>query len=236
MKSKELKIGIAKLAQRIRTSNGRMTTPQKNLQNYGLIKIIKKIIPIQITEIIETLFGKHSIFFAFPEHITTIDSYKGGQRNHDMFLFCEKETGEDFVVCIEAKTSESLDMTILQKRTDNNKSNIAKRIEMMRTFLDMKNVDIEDLRYQVFTGLIGTIKEAEKYKTKECLFLIIQIIPNRNINKKIEKNYNDIKNFLIKNNARILKNEPNSYLIGEIITSNKIIKTYLGYIKINKTE
>ena len=156
-----------------------------------------------------------------------------------MFLFCKKEKGEDFIVCIEAKVAEPLDERISEKiKKANINSNIPKRINKMKELLKMERVDISDLRYQIFTGSAGTINEGKNYKTKECLFLILQILPElkirgRNEQEKIESNYIDIINFLEKNGAS-KKVEDSKSFIYELNTKYNDLKSYLGYLKINE--
>ena len=167
------------------------------------------ILPHEIAELIGKVFGNFEVLFGIPEHATRIDKYPGEQRNHDMFLFCKKENGEDFIVCIEAKVAEPLG-DIIKKELDNvknkSKTNKPNRINDMKKKLKMEKKDISNLRYQLFTGSVGTIKEGENYKVKECFFLILQIlpelkIPGRNEERKINSNYNDIINFLKVNEA-----------------------------------
>lgn len=198
--------------------------------------------PKEIKSVIENIFGKHEILFAVPEHITTIDNFAGGQRNHDMFLFCRKENGEYFIVCIEAKVDEPLDVTIQKKlddvkeneKTKKSKSKIPERIKLIQQKLEMENAEIENLRYQLFTGLVGTIKETENFCVNECMFLVLQIIPQnsgiKDLEERVSENYQDVKNFLKANSARIISEKEN-YLVSKVNCNNKNLNTYLCYVK-----
>lgn len=193
--------------------------------------------PKEIKSVIENIFGKHEILFAVPEHITPIDIFAGGQRNHDMFLFCRKENSEYFVVCIEAKVDEPLDVTIQKKLDDvkdNPASNIPKRINNMQQNLEMENAEIGNLHYQLFTGLVGTIKEAENFCVNDCMFLVLQIIPQndgiKDLEEHVSENYQDVKNFLKANSAEIISEKEN-YLASKVNCNNKNLNTYLCYVK-----
>lgn len=192
--------------------------------------------PIQI--LLNKIFGNFDVLFAFPEHVTKIDSYSGGQRNHDMMLFCKKANSEEFIVCIEAKIAEKLDSTISEKLKnvkDEKQSNIPKRIEDMRRMLKMKGDDIavSELRYQLFTGMVGTIREAENYKMRECFFLVLQILPFRNEDDHIKANLNDVNAFLTANKAKELFGE-NSSFVYEVQTDRDNLRSYLGYLQIKE--
>lgn len=194
-------------------------------------------VPQVLNEYIGKCYGKYEILFAIPEHETRLDDFRGGQRNHDMFLYCRKENGEVFIVCIEAKVCEPLDKTLQEKLDEiSEKSRIPSRIFKMLLTLKMKNAEFDDLRYQLFTGMCGTIKEAEKYKTTECLFLVLQImpetiVPGRKEKESIEANYSDIKNFLNRNNATLVF-EDNTSLLYKMITASEEVESSFGYLKI----
>ncbi len=199
------------------------------------------LLPCKIKKLLENVFGQFEVLFGIPEHVTRIDQLPGGQRNHDMFLFCKNANGENFIVCIEAKVAEPLDERVnekLKRAKENPNSKISKRIDLMKELLKMENTDISDLSYQLFTGSAGTIAEGENYNTKKCLFLILQILPElkisgRNESEKIEANYSDIKVFLNKNNARKILEDSESF-IYELKTKNNNLKSYIGYLKINE--
>lgn len=198
--------------------------------------------PKEIKSVIENIFGKHEILFAVPEHITPIDNFAGGQRNHDMFLFCRKENSEYFVVCIETKVDEPSDVTIQKKlddvkeieKTKKSKSKIPERIKLIQQKLEMENAEIGNLRYQLFTGLVGAIKEAENFCLNDCMFLVLQIIPEKtiikNLEERVSENYQDVKNFLKENSAGIIS-EKEKYLVSKVNCNNKNLNTYLCYAK-----
>ncbi len=197
------------------------------------------IIPEKISEIITTTFGSFNILFALPEYVSNIDEVKGEQRNHDMLLFCKTNDGEDFIVCIEAKVSESLGDTVgKQRESGKNKegSRIPGRIKLMQKELKMQNTNIDDLYYQLFTGAVGTINEAKSLKVGKCLFLVLQIIPQslltKNGHKKFENNLQAIKDFIIANKAKA-KTDEEDLKLYKLCCDNKNLEAYLGYLQVN---
>ena len=193
-------------------------------------------VPNEIRELVERNFGKFDVLFAFPEHVTKLDGFSGGHRNHDMFSFCKKQNGEDFVICMEAKVAEPLDMTIGEKIKSVEKKDSSKiplRIKGMQNMLNMENKNIDNLRYQLFTGTVGTINECKKYNNIDGLFLILQIMPKRNENEKISSNLSDIKSFLNENNAETFYEDEKS-LLSKIHSKEQNINMYLGYLRIQE--
>lgn len=196
-------------------------------------------IPTEIRELIEKKvgIGEFEVLFAIPEHETPLDSFRGGRRNHDMFLFCRKQSGEIFIVCIEAKVAESLDATIEEKLNsaqNNQDSKIPQRIDQMKWLLNMNKADVSSLRYQLFTGMVGTVREAEKYNARECLFLVLQIRPSRDVKKEIDGNRKSIEDFLTANGAKEIFREGDRSFASELNCSNSNLRAILGYLTINK--
>ena len=110
---------------------------------------------------------------------------------------------------------------------------IDERIKGMQNMLNMENKNIDSLRYQLFTGTVGTINECKKYNNIDGLFLILQIMPKRNENEKISSNLSDIKSFLNENNAETLYEDEKS-LLSKIHSKEQNINMYLGYLRIKE--
>jgi len=103
-----------------------------------------------------------------PEANTVLPG-KGNGRNHDLLMI-----GNDFVVGIEAKVSESFGNTI-KKESASESENKAYRIDSLAKELFGCEIDEnnEDLYYQLLTGVVGTWKEALKHDKPNALFLVI---------------------------------------------------------------
>ena len=196
-------------------------------------------IPAEIRELVKkTGVGEFEVLFAIPEHVTPLDSFRGGQRNHDMFLFCQKRSGETFIVCIEAKVAEPLDATIEEKLCsvkNKEESKIPQRIDAMKHLLNMDEADVSSLRYQLFTGTVGTIREAEKYNARECLFLVLQIRPSRDVEKKIAENRKSIEDFLAAG-VVIKKWTDKRSFVRELKCNTRDLRVFLGYLEIGKKD
>ena len=93
----------------------------------------------------------------------------GNGRNHDLLMI-----GKDFVAGIEAKVSESFGKTI-SKELIGASENKQYRINTLakELFGCEINADSENLKYQLLTGVMGTLKEANKNKKSKALFLVI---------------------------------------------------------------
>ncbi|WP_418511457.1 DUF6946 family protein [Corallibacter sp.] len=182
--------------------------------------------------ILNKISSNQNILLAIPEQITKLDDFRGGQRNHDLTLYSENEN-EKIAICIEAKVNEDFDKTIKKKWEEGNKlkSNIQNRIKNI-LYSIWQTTDIEkfnDLKYQLITGLYGTIKYAEQLNIKKCVFCIYQIEIDGNT--KIIKNENEIQKLL--DFFNIQDNIENNNLYGPFKTDNNI-EFYISYLKRKK--
>ena len=108
--------------------------------------------PLFISNVLHGLGLEESVFYCEPEVVTSFGNGfgKGGGRNHDFRM-----TGKETLICIEAKVSEPFDK---QVKDVNNE-----RLNKLKSFLyGDRNVNVDNLYYQLFTGTVGSIKEAER--------------------------------------------------------------------------
>ncbi|MDP3462635.1 MAG: hypothetical protein Q8S18_07600 [Bacteroidales bacterium] len=178
--------------------------------------------------ILDKLSINQNVLFAIPEQITKLDDFKGGHRNHDLVLYSENEI-EKIVICFEAKVNEDFDMLLKKKWEEGNKpgSQIHNRIKNIITSL-WQTTDIfsfEDLKYQLLTGLYGTIKFAEQLNIKKCVFCIYQIEIDKNT--KIEKTEKEIIKLL--DAFHIEEKVMNNSLYGPILINSEI-ELYISYL------
>ena len=198
------------------------------------------IVPNQIQNIINYAFGPSEILFCIPEKETQIlDSGEG--RHHDMFIYGVSENKEPFIVGIEAKVREDFDNLISQKFKDaaktKGKSQIPARINSISEHFCLNKAKINDLYYQLFTGVEGTAQESQNYKVKNAIFLIVQINPNENIDPIIKAHEDDIARFIDANNSVIQKlKSTESDFIAKLKTNEtyKDKNIFIGYVKINR--
>lgn len=144
--------------------------------------------------LVELKYGTNGVISCTPEANTVLPC-KGNGRNHDLLMI-----GEDFVVGIEAKVSEPFGEEIsteLIEASDNKKN----RIDTLANELfgcEINEVkDGLELRYQLLTGVYGTLREAEKNKKSKALFLVIVFtdgITSEDENA-VNRNNDDFKNF-----------------------------------------
>ncbi|WP_417859240.1 DUF6946 family protein [Xanthomarina gelatinilytica] len=207
------------------------------VKNHSALEFAKLVLDNSFeNDIKENILNKISVnqkvVFAIPEQITRLDEYNGGQRNHDLALYAENET-EKIAICFEAKVNEDLDVILSKKWEEGNKknSNIHNRIKNIIHSL-LKNSQIEnynELKYQLLTGLYGTIKFAEELNIKKCVFCIYQIQVDEKT--KVKKTEYEIQKlidcFNINDKVR------NNKLFGPFKTTNNI-EFYISYLKREK--
>lgn len=113
-------------------------------------------------------YDTRGVISCTPEANTVLPG-TGNGRNHDLLMI-----GKDFVIGIEAKVSESFGKTI-SKELEGASDNKQYRIDTLakELFGCEVNVDYKDLKYQLLTGVMGTLLEAIKNAKTKALFLIL---------------------------------------------------------------
>ena len=144
--------------------------------------------------LVELKYGTNGVISCTPEANTVLPC-KGNGRNHDLLMI-----GEDFVVGIEAKVSEPFGEEIsteLIEASDNKKGRIDK---LANELFGCKINEVKDgleLRYQLLTGVYGTLREAENNKKSKALFLVIVFTDGLTSEDEnaVNRNNDDFKNF-----------------------------------------
>ena len=144
--------------------------------------------------LVELEYNTKGVISCTPEANTVLPC-KGNGRNHDLLMI-----GEDFVVGIEAKVSEPFGEEIsteLIEASDNKKGRIDK---LANELFGCKINEVKDgleLRYQLLTGVYGTLLEAENNKKSKALFLVIVFTDGitREDENAVNRNNDDFKNF-----------------------------------------
>ena len=170
------------------------------------------------------------IIKAMPECITKIDEFKGGQRNHDLALIAKNDNNEKIAICFEAKVQESFGSKVEKqwKVGCKENSNIHDRIKGI--WKSISNSDwndstldlIKGIKYQILTGIIGTIKYAEKEGIHKCVFCVYQLFEPAD-DKYISKHEQEIKDLM-----EILMIEPQNDFLGLIKSNN--IECYIKFL------
>lgn len=201
-------------------------------------------VPAELLNLIKKQFSDINIKFGIPEHITHIDTFQGGQRNHDLCLFGSTGYGE-VVICIEAKATESLGETIeqnLEAVKNKKSSNLPKRINTLSkaifNSIPKNNSALNQIQYQLLTGLYGTLVEGFLQEAKNAMFIVHQICTNL-VSKKIEKKtFEDTQYFLrfIPNikSGQFKEGQPIGlidYKVPKKYRNKEKLSLYFGYVK-----
>ena len=144
--------------------------------------------------LVELEYDTNGVISCTPEANTVLPC-KGNGRNHDLLMI-----GEDFVVGIEAKVSEPFGEEIsteLIEASDNKKNRID---TLANKLFGCKINEVKDgleLRYQLLTGVYGTLLEAENNQKSKALFLVVVFTDGitREDENAVNRNNDDFKNF-----------------------------------------
>ena len=124
-------------------------------------------------ELINKVLGELSLvetsFICEPEANSSFGTGfgRGEPRNHDLLMI-----GENTLIGIEAKVSESFDLRIKEKRK------LVKSEKRINQFLEFvygenKPDNVEELYYQLFSATLGSIKEAERKNLDNVIVLFL---------------------------------------------------------------
>lgn len=152
----------------------------------------------EITKGIELEYG-------VPEHVTKLDDYRGGGRNHDMLIIGSKDH-KRVVITIEAKVDEPFGPTLGEQRKPKERSNRANRANALAARIwkdyDPTSKKYANCRYQLITGLIGTLEEVKYQKADLGIFIIYEIISKTGLERgrvnkdKLDDNNDDYREFM----------------------------------------
>lgn len=137
-----------------------------------------------IKKVLEECNIKEQNFVCEPEAKTSLGKgfNRGGCRNHDLLMI-----GEDCLIGIEAKVSESFDNDIdkvLKEQAVKYKNQSNTRADKLIKYLWQKD-STPEVGYQLFTSTRGTLVVSSEKKYKKCIMLVI--VFNGNVEK--EKDY-----------------------------------------------
>ena len=173
----------------------------------------------------------HDLNDGFIEYKTNFDS-ANGPRVHDLCFPNVSSKNGNYALSIEAKVDEPFDITnreYLERAEVNLKENPNSKSKdrLITIYESLTGNNFEDmnytkhqfmnLRYQLFSGLMGTIAEANKNKlVKKAVFIIHTFETNKASLNKTEKNKKDLDRFI-----RLVCNKPE-------INSTEILKIRLS--------
>lgn len=128
-------------------------------------------------------------FVAEPEAITSLPG-SGLGRNHDLLLY-----NDYLIIGIEAKVNEPYGESIGSeyfnpKTTKNKQQRIDELMNIIVPKRTLNDLEISNLRYQLFTGTAGTLIEARKRGIKKCIFLVLSFrYEDEDTNHKNEESF-----------------------------------------------
>ena len=153
--------------------------------------------PVFISDLVDQRHITDKSFECEPEAKTYFEKGMGtgGPRNHDLLMI-----GNNSIIGIEAKVSESYDKRIKDKRVGASK-NMVKRLDSCLSFLYGESIpqNANELYYQLFSATIGTILAAkENHKQKAVVIFLTfsgNVSKDPHYDDKVEKNKKAFKSF-----------------------------------------
>lgn len=164
-------------------------------------------LPVEIDALMQTHpdFGPLLDWMAEPEAKTPFDNYRGQPSNIDLLIEAEDVRGE-FIIGIEAKADETFGDLIkdklnktLETKIEKQHSNNFQRVFELATAIftgKTKGAKVVDLRYQLLTGIAGTLAEAERKKCSRAVFIIQEFCTDKTADEKHAANQSDLIKFM----------------------------------------
>jgi hypothetical protein len=123
------------------------------------------------------------------EHVTAFDGFAGEGRNHDLVVVGECHATPT-LVAIEAKAAEPfgdpLQVTITRALARSKKSKVPQRLDLLAQAVRGKpamvpgqpivDAEIAGLGYQLFTGAVGAVVEADRRHCKQAVLLVHRFV------------------------------------------------------------
>ena len=135
---------------------------------------------------------------AVVEEQTSFDHLRGGRRNHDL-LVAGTADGKPTVVGVEAKADETFGQTVAEYAKDAS-AGAAERLRLVTRALAGGTAgdgpDLDPLRYQLFSGIAGTLAAARERGATQAVFVVQAFRTPLTDDARIAKNDTDLWAFL----------------------------------------
>ncbi|HUU28495.1 MAG TPA: hypothetical protein VM123_11845 [archaeon] len=183
----------------------------------------------------------------FPEHRTAFDNLPGEPRNSDLAIVAADDLGP-FVVCVEAKADEPFGELVqvtlrsaVKRIALEEPSNAVMRAQKLAAALlppwREGFARFGDLRYQLLTGVAGTLAFAGEQMAGRAVFVVHELInPALTNEKKLLENQRNFEAFINRMTCGTVEHVEAGVLIGPIrVRGNDLIPSnvdlYLGKIR-----
>ncbi len=163
---------------------------------------------------------------ALPEHQIRFDDLRGEPRNADLAI--EARDGKGLVaITIEGKADESFDRPVtavlqsaVKRIAADEKTGAVRRVESLSEALLPQwrsgLPHLGDLRYQLLTGIAGTLAWARELRATRAVFAIQEFVTDQTRDDKHGRNASDLNQFLERLTDGAIRNLAEGALIGPI--------------------
>ena len=128
------------------------------------------------------------LFIAIPEFKVCLDNKKAPSQN-DILGLCSNESGLT-VFTVESKVHEDFD-ELVKDWNKNDYESKNNRLSFLLERIAYPNIDVSNLRYQLFHRLASAVIMAEKFHAKNALMIVQSFEANDELN-----HYSDFKDFI----------------------------------------
>jgi hypothetical protein len=161
-----------------------------------------------------------------PEARVSFDTRRGEPRNADLVIIGHDDYGP-FAGSVEAIADETFDQRVsevldaaLERTVANPRSGGVERVvELVRGLVPPRvpdSVSIGDLRYQLLTGVAGTLALAAEHHAARAVFIVHVFETDKTSSRRLEANANDANQFVRRLSSGAVSNLEDGVLVGPI--------------------
>lgn len=185
-------------------------------------------VPAEIEQLLRSHpdLGRLAIERALPEHQIRFDDLPGEPRNADLAIEARDAHGV-VAITLEGKADESFDRPVtavlqsaVKRMAADEKTGAVRRVELLSEALLPRwrsgLAHIGDLRYQLFTGIAGTLAWAREIRASRAVFAIHEFVTDQTSDDKHAQNASDLNQFLERLTDGTIRNIGDGALVGPV--------------------
>ena len=185
-------------------------------------------VPLEIEQLLRSHPGLVDVVIerAIPEHQIRFDSLRGEPRNADLAIEARDRSGV-VAITIEGKADESFDRPVsavlqsaIERIAADERTGAVRRVEGLSAALLPRwrsgMGHLGDLRYQLLTGIAGTLAWAREIGATRAVFAVHEFVTDQTSDEKHAQNAADLIRFLERLSDGVICNLSPGVLVGPV--------------------
>jgi hypothetical protein len=172
-----------------------------------------------------------AVRWATPEHQIRFDRLRGEPRNADIAALADHPTGL-VAITIEAKADEPFDNLVrdvllraVKDIAEDKRTNLVSRVQQLAASIlppgTANTRSLGELRYQLLTGVAGTLAFAREHKADRAVFIVHEFVTDLTDDAKHKANADDLDAFVTRLTSGAIRSVPAGVLRGPLSISGR---------------